>query len=144
MQLPEPLRARKITNPDAPLNNFFITAPWQGRAAEWMPVLVSKTARYEPARGWTLFSYLDFKLMLLENADGMRRPALVEGKPVLVEPSEVPGFGEQIGHNTKYIIHPEEVLADNFVFLLDGRIDLPTPRVVEQMGQALQAAAGAK
>jgi hypothetical protein len=141
VQLPEPLRSRKITNPDAPLNNHFITAPWQGRTAEWMPVLISKTPRYEAGRGWSLFSYLDFKLMLLENQDGQRVPALEGGMPVLVEPGQVPGYGEQIGRNTKYIIHPEEVLADNFVLLLDGRIDVPTPRVIEGMGKVLQDAA---
>ena len=59
---------------------------------------------------------------------------------MLVEPTDVPGYAEQIGANTKYIIHPEEILADNFVFLIDGRIDLPTPRIIEQMGNVLQAA----
>ena len=57
---------------------------------------------------------------------------------MLLDPDDVPGYHEQIGRNTRYIIHPEEILADNFVFLLDGRIDLPTPRVVEQMGKVLQ------
>jgi hypothetical protein len=63
---------------------------------------------------------------------------------VLFEPSQVPGFSEQVGQNTKYIIHPEEILADNFVFLLNGRINLPSPRVVESMGRILQAAAEAR
>ncbi len=76
--------------------------------------------------------------MQLENVDGRRRPLLSGGQPVLLDPAGVPGFHEQIGSNTKYIIHPEEVLADNFVFLIDGRIDLPTPRVVEAMGRVLQ------
>ena len=61
---------------------------------------------------------------------------------MLLDPDDVPGYHEQIGRNTRYIIHPEEILADNFVFLLDGRIDLPTPRVVEQMGKVLQATFG--
>ena len=124
--LPDALARRKITNPDAPLNNYFIKCMWQGRDAEWLPVLISKSD-YDPAAGGTLFSYLDFKLLLLENQNGVRRAALVEGNPVLVEPAELPDFARQIGDNTKYIIHPEEVLADNFVFLLDGRIDVPTP-----------------
>ncbi len=136
VQLPEPLRARKITNPDAPLNNYYITA--DGGTTEWMPVLISKSARYDPARGGSLFSYLDFKLMQLADDAGIRRPALKDGKPILVEPLDVPDYGRQIGQNTKYIIHPEEILADNFVHLVDGRIDLPTPRIVEEMGGVLQ------
>ncbi len=137
--MPESLAAQKITNPDAPLNNHYVTVMQDGHAVELMPVLFSKTPRYDGARGGNLFAYLNFKLMLLENADGRRRPLLSGGQPVLLDPAAVPGYHEQIGRNTKYIIHPEEVLADNFVFLVDGRIDLPTPRVVEAMGRVLQA-----
>jgi hypothetical protein len=140
VQLPESLRARKITNPDAPVNNHFITVTQDGRALELMPVLFSKTERYDPARGGSLFAYMQFKLMALENDNGTRRPALVDGQGVLLEPRGVPGYHEQVGRNTTYIIHPEEILADNFVFLLDGRINLPTPRVVQEMGKVLQAA----
>lgn len=142
--LPAPLADRKITNPDAPVNNHYLTSELNGRAAELMPVLVSKAPRYDAQRGGTLFSYLDFKLMLLETAGDSRRTALENGKPVLLEPAVVPGFAEQVGRNTKYIIHPEEILADNFVFLLDGRINLPTPRVVESMGKVLQSFAAPK
>jgi len=143
VRLPEPWAARKITNPDAPRNDCYLVADWQGRPMEWMPVLVSKSPRYDAARGGSLFAYLDFKLLQLVDDNGTRRPALVNGAPVLVEPDSVPGYAAQIGANTKYIIHPEEVLADNFVFLLDGRIDLPTPRIVEGMGKVLQDATAA-
>lgn len=138
--LPEPWAARKITNPDAPRNDYYLVADWQGRPTEWMPVLVSKSPRYDAARGGSLFAYLDFKLLQLVDDNGAKRAAMVNGAPLLVEPDSVPGYAEQIGANTKYIIHPEEVLADNFVFLLDGRIDLPTPRIVEGMGKVLQDA----
>jgi len=136
--LPGPLADRKITNPDAPLNNQYITVVQDGRTMELMPVLFSKAPRYDPARGGTLFAYLEFKLMALENAGGVRRAAVVNGEPVLYEPGSVPGFAEQVGTNTDYIIHPEEILADNFVFLLNGRVDLPSQRVVQEMGKILQ------
>lgn len=139
--LPPALAARKITNPDAPLNNQFITVTQDGRQMELMPILFSKLPRYDVARGGTLFDYLQFKLMALENNDGTRRPLVMGDQPVLLEPASVPGFNEQVGRNTKYLIHPEEILADNFVFLVEGRINLPSPRVVEQMGRILQAAA---
>jgi hypothetical protein len=138
VQFPEALRPRKITNPDAPLNNYAITTESPAGPVVWMPVLISKSARYDAARGGNLFNYLDFKLMQLQRDGDTCRPALRDGQPVLVEPSSVPGYAQQIGDNTKYIIHPEEVLADNFVFLLGGRIDLPTPRIVEAMGNVLQ------
>ena len=34
-----------------------------------------------------------------------------------IKTKEVNNFFEQIGRNTNYIIHPDEVLADNFIFL---------------------------
>jgi hypothetical protein len=138
--LPEPLRARKITNPDAPINDHFITVEHEGRAVELMCVLFSNAERYDAARGGSLFSYLTFRLMMLENDNGVRRPAVVDGQPVLLEATNVPGFAEQVGRNTRYLIHPEEILADNFVLLVDGRIDVATPRVVQEMGRILQAA----
>jgi hypothetical protein len=142
--LPEDLAARKITNPDAPVNNHYITVAQDGRRMELVPVLFSNTPRYDAARGGNLFAYLSFKLMLVQDDGGQMRPVLAGGNPVLLDPANVPDYHEQIGRNTRYIIHPEEVLADNFVFLLDGRIDLPTPRVVEQMGKILQDAAERK
>ena len=39
-----------------------------------------------------------------------------DGSPAL-NMEEVENFFEQIGKNTNYIIHPDEVLADNFIFL---------------------------
>jgi hypothetical protein len=139
--LPEPLRARKITNPDAPVNDHLLSVDHEGRRAELMPVLFSKTERYDAARGGNLFAYLTFRLMLLDNVNGMRRAAMAYGQPVLLDPATVGGYGEQIGRNTKYIIHPEEILADNFVLVVNGRIDVPTPRVVQDIGRILQAAA---
>jgi hypothetical protein len=140
VELPPGYAMRKITNPDAPLNNHYVTVTHNGLALELMPVLYSKTPQYDPLKGGSLFGYMTFKLMGLENVDGKRRPLIVQDSPVLLDPEHVAGFYDLIGRNTKYIIHPEEVLADNFVFLLDGRIDLPTQRIVEQMGKILQEA----
>jgi hypothetical protein len=57
------------------------------------------------------------------------------GAPRLVEVEAVEGFFEQIGRNTGYIIHPEEILADNFVLLVLGRTTppVPNPEIPEEM-----------
>jgi hypothetical protein len=140
--LPEPLAARKMTNPDAPVTNHFISVVQDGRPLDLVPVLFSKSRRYDAGRGGSLFSYLTFKLMQVAGEGRAKQPVLANGEVVLFDPAKVDGYHEQIGRNTKYIIHPEEVLADNFVLLLEGRIDLPTPRVIEEMGKILQANAG--
>ena len=40
---------------------------------------------------------------------------------------------QQTGDNTKYIIHPEEIMADNFSYLVMGKTNLKTPRIVEHL-----------
>ncbi len=138
--LPTPLAALKITNPDAPRNNHYITVTQEGRTMELMPVLIAKSP-FNPTSGGNLFSYLQFRLMELENVDGRRQARIVNGQPVLHDPDAVPDYHEQIGRNTKYIIHPEEVLADNFVYLINGRQELASPRVVAGMAEVFKAAA---
>jgi hypothetical protein len=136
--LPEGLQARKLTNPDAPVNDHYITVAIDGRPTELLPVIFSKAEHYDAKRGGTLFSYLEFKLMVLENYNGVRRPALVDGQPTLLNPKSVQGFMDQVGKNTSYLIHPEEVLADNFVFVINERTNLPTQRIVDEMAKVLR------
>src|SRR5262249_49774814 len=133
--LPEALARRKITNPDAPVNEHYATVAHDGRPIEIMPVLISSAEQYDPRRGGNLFSYLQFRLLVLEDDNGVLRLALTNGQPILLGPNSVPGFHELIGRNTSYIIHPEEILAENFVHLINGRINLPTQRVVNEMGR---------
>ena len=35
-------------------------------------------------------------------------------QPVLLDPEDLPDYHRRIGRNTNYIIHPDEILADNF------------------------------
>ena len=60
-----------------------------------------------------------------------------DGEPVLLEPRNVPTFFDKIGRNTGYIIHPEEILAENFVLLVNNKTDVPTPRILREMRDVL-------
>jgi hypothetical protein len=42
-----------------------------------------------------------------------------------------------VGRNTQYIIHPEEILADNFALLVLGETSIPSPVILEKMKDAL-------
>jgi hypothetical protein len=57
--------------------------------------------------------------------------------PKLVGPQAISGFFEQVGRNTQYIIHPEEILADNFALLILGEQNVPSPEVLEKMRKVL-------
>ena len=54
------------------------------------------------------------------------------------------GFSQQIGGNTGYIIHPDEILADNFTLLVLGRTNVPSPRILKEMENVFQRQATLK
>jgi hypothetical protein len=136
--LPEELRRRKITNPDAPLLDSFIRIRVGGRRVAATPVLIARTERYDVKQDGEFFASMDFRLLVLEEINGRFQPAaLPGGKPHLLDPMEVPDYLDQIGRNTKYIIHPEEILADNFVLLVNGKSPVPSPGILKQMRSLL-------
>ena len=140
LSFPQSLKARKITNPDAPINDHFITVELDGRQLKAVPILFSKTDRYDVEKGGEFFAYLDFKLLEIRHntTTGALTPVLADGKPNLFGVGKAKGFMAQIGQNTGYIIHPEEVLADNFSFLMTGKTGLKSPEITANIQQILE------
>jgi hypothetical protein len=62
----------------------------------------------------------------------------MSGDPILLDPKQTPSFHQQIGSNTKYILHPDEILADNFMHLMMQKPDLPNPEIVNEMAEQLK------
>jgi len=124
----------RITNPDDPVNDAFIEVLADGKPVPSIPVLLSRSPKFDPAIGRDIVDYWLLKLLVLEaaGATGGMRPVLRDGEPVLLAISEVSGFSEQVGRNTAYIIHPEEILADNFALMLTGR-SVESPDVLRKL-----------
>lgn len=137
IEMPDSLKPRKITNPDAPRNEHYIEVVVADQTQPVVPILFSSQAAYEANSGKDFFAYLTFKLLAVEKHEQRWRPKYADGQPWLLEIAEVKKFHEQIGRNTGYIIHPEELLADNFVFLVNGKPNLPSPEIVEKMRRLL-------
>jgi len=135
--LPDSLAARKITNPDAPQINCVIRIELEGTPVDVTPILISKLSNDETLAERTLFSELLFRLMVVEQEDNRWKPLIEDDSPVLIDPTTSSSFHRQIGRNTGYIIHPEEIMADNFVHLLLETPELPDPQILEQMRKTL-------
>jgi hypothetical protein len=60
------------------------------------------------------------------------------GRRRLASPEEVSGFFEQDRHNTKYVIHPEEILADDFALVILDEQNVPSPEILEKMRRILK------
>ena len=144
--LPPERAARKITNPDAPKNDHCIRVQTSQGAVWAVPILFSKTPHYDVARGGPFFNYLEFKLLVVQRTgtSATARATYDLAHPVLLDVNQVSGFYEQVGRNTNYIIHPEEILADNFKLLLLGRTNVPSPQVLRKMAVVLEQSRAAK
>jgi hypothetical protein len=110
VEFPSDLKSRKITNPDAPQNDHAILVCIRGNDVRAVPILFSNAAKYDVNRGGEFFNYLQLSFLAV--------PITSATQPILATPEEVSGFFEQIGRNTNYVIHPEEILADNFALLI--------------------------
>jgi hypothetical protein len=132
------LKERRITNPDAPAIDCVIKLKEGDKVVRAAPILYSSTDDFDPKKERGMFGHLIFKLMVVV-PDGRGWKAVDQGRrAVVLDPKGVPDFQEKIGRNTNYIIHPEEILADNFVHLVRGHDKLATPRIVEELQKVLE------
>lgn len=141
-EIPHPpsLAARRITNPDAPINAHAIEVVLDDVPVRGIPILFANAPEYDTARGGEFFAYLTFELLLLERTQsGGFRPVVTADGPRLVPIAKVTGFHEKIGRNTRYILHPEEVLADNFSLLVQGATTARSPELLDRIRTVLQA-----
>ena len=139
IKLPPELERRKITNPDAPRNDHFIRLQIDGHESLAVPILLSSAETYDVKRGGEFFAYLQFQFLVVERDNGSGDlKAVSEGSsPKLVGMERVSGFMEQVGRNTNYIIHPEEILADNFALLVLNERNVASPEILQKMREVL-------
>lgn len=135
--LPPELAARRITNPDAPRLDVAIRVE-TGDGPAWVtPLLLSTVDRYDAARGGEFFAVM--QLVWIEVGRGAKpQRGELANPPRLHRTGDLRQFAEQVGRNTGYIIHPEEILADNFAQLATGKSG-PTPQVHERLREALKS-----
>jgi hypothetical protein len=140
VEFPPHLKSRKITNPDAPLNDHCILLKVEGKERWAVPIIFSRTEKYDIKRGGKFFNYLELRFLLVErNEDSAAiKPIYMDDKPKLVSMYQVSGFFEKVGKNTGYTIHPEEILADNFALLVMPTRNLRSPDIVSKLRAILK------
>ena len=65
-------------------------------------------------------------------------PISENGKTVFYGVNDISDFKEKLSKNTNYVLDPEEVLADNFSFVIMERKDLTFPEVIDAIVEILQ------
>lgn len=146
MELGEWLEKHRITNPDGQSFEYVLRVehPQYGPTDATL-VTYSPFAEFSPQQGRSLFRYLRSGLALVEKSDtGYRVRLDPQGVAVIAETGEVRGFFEQIGRNTEYVIHPDEILAENLALLFaqgwPGHAPLPVPdqKLVQDLANILR------
>ncbi|CAF1610621.1 unnamed protein product [Rotaria magnacalcarata] len=137
IEFPARLQPIKMTNPDAPfVLKYYIELKKLGdeneKTYKCTPILhASRT--FDPRFSTNFFAYLVATTLILD--DITYKPL----EPLQYLPyAEASNFYHQIGNNTAYIIHPEEILADNFVLWMtkkDQSTSLKSPTVVLKMDE---------
>ncbi len=105
---------RYLTNPDGIDFDYLIDLETKkGEKVQAIPLIYSNKDSYNPEIT-TFFAYVSFGLIEVKFKNGTywipedNRPNDV---------TQYTNFYTQIGENTGYIIHPDEILADNFIYL---------------------------
>lgn len=143
--LPADVADRKITNPDAPHHEHALQIKVDGQPRPATPILLSTRAREQAGDGGSFFQFIDVQLLVLEQdaKTGAARALVQDDKARLVPLKEAPDFFSQIGGNTGYIIHPEEIVADNFALAAMETTDVPNPELLAKVREVLTSDAPA-
>lgn len=123
LRVPPSLAARALYNPDGvDFAQKIALAQTDGSTIFAVPII------YANHEGWTdeqntFFAYVEFNLFQIEKqADGAWQVKVKEdGYSSTLSIQDQPDFFRQIKDNTGYIIHPDEVLADNFAFVMQEK-----------------------
>jgi len=119
VKVPDSLKQQILLNPDG-INwrygiRFSIS---ETESVLAVPIIMSPYPTYQPELK-EYFEHLSFQLYPVTQKDGIYEVEVKQGfHSPLPAVDSLPGFFAIIGDNTNYIIHPDEILADNFVLLL--------------------------
>jgi hypothetical protein len=111
---PAVIDSRILLNPDGVNFNYAIrvTEKKTNKEIIAMPIIYSKMLNFTP-KETDFFQYFQFSLFAIE--DGELQTTRNGESTIRI--NNLNDFFEQIGNNTQYIIHPDEVLADNFTLI---------------------------
>ena len=114
-------------------------------------VLASTTLRLSPPDGWIGWDLSSSGLMVTPGEilgieilggqlDGQTPGKYAGGADYFLNIPVAPNF--RLDANTDYFFHPEEILADNFMLMVNDKKDAPSPKVIEDLRKVIIDAQG--
>jgi hypothetical protein len=106
-----------LTNPDGVSFQYLIELQTGTKSQLAVPLITSKLKTFNPSVP-SFFDYLNFDLYELKDM-GKYYEAQTDVKgSTTIQLNNTPAFFSKIKDNTQYIIHPDEIIADNFMLAL--------------------------
>lgn len=136
-ELPKKLLDIELTNPDVPLERYYVEVEHEGENIYIIPMITLPD--FNPQNRLPFFNYLKLELVEVKKVDGECRYVRNEhGEPVVFNVRELPDYLKKVGENTNYVIHPEEILADNFAIMVLGKRPVKSKWVIDKMRALLK------
>jgi hypothetical protein len=131
------LKDYTIANPDAPNYDTYIELKDSSGNDIYCTMVLYSTKDYTQG---TMLDYMQLGFLKLKKlGDGKMELFTENGKEKIYTIMEVRGFIEQIGLNTQYIIHPEEIIASNFELLFQNKPVVQSPELLEKIKETLKS-----
>jgi hypothetical protein len=130
VDMPVPLARRRLTNPDAPESRHAITVRRNGQPVELLPFVHFSSEAIDPKAGFG--GQVRPSWLVVE-----RRGGRCQARDERTTLEDVEGLYEQVGRNTGYLVHAEEILADNFALLFQKPPKLASPEILERVRKIL-------
>lgn len=122
---------KRISNPDISRYDSYAPLTVNGKTQNYTMMIYTD----RPYEDGDFFDYIKIGLIPLNE---QFIPIQENGETIIIPIEQAEDLYEKIGKNTDYVINPEEVLADNFAFMIVEKKDLPTPEVVNRMKEVLK------
>ncbi len=131
--LPPEIAGRLLTNPDSVLCEFYFKALINGSYKNVVPLIVI-APEFTGAQGQRVFSYFNLTFFEIDMANGVASLKKDDkGAYIGHSMDEITNYFDIIGANTHYIIHPDEILAENFECVVFDIYNIPSPDIPNKM-----------
>jgi hypothetical protein len=135
--LPDSLEQIALLNPDGISRNWGIRLKINRDTILTIPLIYASKRQFNPHQP-EFMSYLEFNLFQVESKGQEVCRIKTKGTAgSTLDVYSIPDFFEQTGRNTNYIIHPDEILADNFLLIYTTHQDPAKLKKLTPKGKAL-------
>lgn len=132
MEYPAELLKTRISNPDIAAYDSYGPFTVKGGKVEQCAMYLYADRPYTSG---IFFEYV--KVAFVPYDKDMKAKRDADGKVIVYGMEDIEDFAQRVGKNTNYVIHPEEILAENFVLAFLDTPNVPTPALKERVRKVL-------